>query len=188
MARTASKPVTSIPKSKTPSKSTGGASGAGSTGKKTTPFPSSSVSLAPFSSGRGEKVASNSARKNAAPLPSDTLEVKRRFRPGVIAFREIRKYQKTTDLLIRKLPFARLVREIAMGFISPAGIDSELQTAGLRWQSHAILALQEASEAFLIHLLEDANLCAIHSRRVTIMQKDIALARRIRGPIEGASS
>lgn len=58
---------------------------------------------------------------------------------------------------------------------------------GLRWQSHAILALQEAAEAFLVHLFEDANLCAIHANRVTIMQKDIQLARRIRGHYGGAA-
>ena len=115
-----------------------------------------------------------------------THPVKRRFRPGVVALREIRKYQKTTDLLIRKLPFARLVREVATDCVSRYYANNV--AVGLRWQSHAILALQEASEAFLVHLLEDANLCAIHAKRVTIMQKDIALARRIRGPIEGCSS
>lgn len=60
-----------------------------------------------------------------------------------------------------------------------------VMSSGLRWQSHAILALQEAAEAFLVHLFEDANLCAIHAKRVTIMQKDIQLARRIRGHVHG---
>ena len=81
-----------------------------------------------------------------------------------------RKYQKSTELLIRKLPFQRLVREIAKDF-----------KTDLRFQSHAILALQEASEAYLVGLFEDTNLCAIHAKRVTIMPKDIQLARRIRG-------
>ena len=81
-----------------------------------------------------------------------------------------RKYQKSTELLIRKLPFQRLVREIAQDF-----------KTDLRFQSHAILALQEASEAYLVGLFEDTNLCAIHAKRVTIMPKDIQLARRIRG-------
>lgn len=76
--------------------------------------------------------------------------------------------------MISKLPFSRLVREVALG-MQPAGIDC------LRWQSQAIQALQEAAEAFLVHLFEDTNLCAIHAKRVTIMQKDIQLARRIRG-------
>ena len=90
-----------------------------------------------------------------------------------MALREIRKYQRTTDLLLLKLPFSRLVREVAMDTV-PSGTQ-------LRWQSQAIQALQEAAEAFLVHLFEDTNLCAIHAKRVTIMQKDIQLARRIRG-------
>lgn len=76
----------------------------------------------------------------------------RRYRPGTVALREIRYYQKTSDLLIRKLPFARLVREVASDFITTQWSDG----VGLRWQSHAILALQEAAEAFLVHLFEDA--------------------------------
>ena len=94
----------------------------------------------------------------------------RRWRPGTVALREIRKYQKSTDLLLRKLPFQRLVREIGQDFKN-----------NLRWQSTAILVLQEASEAYLVSLFEDTNLCAIHAKRVTIMPKDIQLARRIRG-------
>ena len=93
-----------------------------------------------------------------------------RYRPGTVALREIRKYQKSTDLLIRKLPFQRLIREIASSY-----------KADLRFQSAAVLALQEAAEAFLVGLFEDANLCAIHAKRVTIMPKDMQLARRIRG-------
>ena len=83
----------------------------------------------------------------------------------------------STELLIRKLPFQRLVCEIAS--------DSEVIKSPLcgkvRFQSAAIMALQEATEAYLIGLFEDSNLCAIHARRVTIMPKDIQLARRIRG-------
>jgi histone H3 len=93
-----------------------------------------------------------------------------RYRPGTVALREIRKYQKSTELLIRKQPFMRLVREIAQDFKSD-----------LRFQSSALLALQEAGEAYLVSLFEDANLCALHCKRVTIMPKDIDLARRIRG-------
>ena len=109
---------------------------------------------------------------------------KRRYRPGTVALREIRKYQGSTDLLIAKLPFARVVREVADEFIE-ANYDSSASAVGLRWQSSAILALQEATEAYLVHLFEDANLCAIHAKRVTIMQRDIQLARRIRGPWGG---
>jgi len=94
----------------------------------------------------------------------------RRYRPGTVALREIRKYQKSTELLIRKLPFQRLVREIAQDF-----------KTDLRFQSSAVMALQEAAEAYLVGLFEDTNLCAIHAKRVTIMPKDIQLARRIRG-------
>ena len=93
-----------------------------------------------------------------------------RFRPGTVALREIRKFQKSTELLIRKLPFQRLVRDIAGAF-----------KQDLRFQSSAVLALQEASEAYMVGLFEDTNLCAIHAKRVTIMPKDMQLARRIRG-------
>ncbi len=95
---------------------------------------------------------------------------KRRYRPGTVALREIRRYQKSTELLIRKLPFQRLVREIAQDF-----------KTDLRFQSAAVGALQEAAEAYLVGLFEDTNLCAIHAKRVTIMPRDIQLARRIRG-------
>ncbi|KAF8076493.1 histone-fold-containing protein, partial [Lyophyllum atratum] len=105
-----------------------------------------------------------------------------RFRPGTVALREIRKYQKSTDLLIRRLPFSRLVREVALDMVTD---ENDYTESGLRWQSSAILALQEATEAYLVHLFEDANLCAIHAKRVTIMTRDIQLARRIRGPWGG---
>jgi len=106
------------------------------------------------------------------------IQQKRRYKPGTLAIREIRKYQKSTDLLIRKLPFARLVREIC----------NEFTDQPMRWTAEALLALQESSEDFLVHLFEDCNLCAIHAKRVTIMPKDMQLARRIRGPIYGVSS
>ena len=95
----------------------------------------------------------------------------RRYRPSTVALREIQRYQKSTELLIRKLPFQRLVREIAQ----------DLDKMSIHFQSGAIIALQEALEAYLVGLLEDANLCAVHAKRVNIMPKDIQLARRIRG-------
>lgn len=95
-----------------------------------------------------------------------------RYRPGTVALREIRKYQKSTELLIPKVPFQRLVREI-----------SQDCRADLRFQSTALMALHEAAEAFLVGLFEDANMCALHAKRVTIMPKDIVLARKIRGQI-----
>ncbi|EPZ32954.1 histone H3 [Rozella allomycis CSF55] len=108
----------------------------------------------------------------------------RRVRPGVKALREIRQYQKSTELLIRKLPFARVVREVTDNFVSAEFTSG---STGMRWSSSALAAIQEAAEAFLVHLFEDANLCAIHAKRVTVMQKDIQLARRIRGPYAGLS-
>lgn len=94
------------------------------------------------------------------------------FRPGTVALREIGKYQKSTKLLIRKMPFQRLVREIA-----------RKNKSDLRFQSSAMVALQEAAEDYLVGLFEDLNLCARHANRVTIMTKDLHLARRIRGEI-----
>ena len=89
--------------------------------------------------------------------------------PGTVALHEIHKYQKSTELLICKLPFQHFAREITQGY-----------KGGLRFQSSALGASQEASGAYLIGLFEDTNLCAIHARRVTIMPKDIQLTRRIR--------
>ena len=89
-----------------------------------------------------------------------------RYRAGMAALNDIRHFQKNTVLLIRKLPFQRLVREIAQDY-----------KTDLRFQSAAVLCLQEAAEAYLVRLFDDANLCAIHARRVTIMPKDIQLAR-----------
>eukprot|EP00761_Pharyngomonas_kirbyi_P010770 gb/GECH01010793.1/.p1 GENE.gb/GECH01010793.1/~~gb/GECH01010793.1/.p1 ORF type:complete len:136 (+),score=30.54 gb/GECH01010793.1/:1-408(+) len=114
-----------------------------------------------------KSLATKAARKSA---PSGGVKKPHRYKPGTVALREIRKYQKSTELLIRKLPFQRLVREIAQDYKSD-----------LRFQTTAVLALQEASEAYLVGLFEDTNLCAIHAKRVTIMPKDIHLARRIRG-------
>ena len=94
----------------------------------------------------------------------------KRYRPGTKALQEIRWYQKRTHLLIRKLPFQRLVREIAQDF-----------KQDLRFQASSMEVLQVAAEAYLVGLFEDTNLCAIHAKRVTVMPKDLQLARRIRG-------
>ena len=125
---------------------------------------------------QNEKAAAKAARRKlpvrstsggtAAPAATK----KRRYRPGTVALREIRRYQRTTDLLIRKAPFQRLVREIAQ----------DMKT-DVRFQSTALLALQEAAEMHLIQLFEDTNLCALHAKRVTVMPRDMQLARRIRG-------
>jgi histone H3 len=94
-----------------------------------------------------------------------------RFRPGTVALREIRRYQQSTDTLIPLAPFSRLVREISQ----------EQNLKGFRFQASAITALQSATEAYVVGVLEDSNLCAMHAKRVTVMQRDILLARRIRG-------
>ena len=91
-----------------------------------------------------------------------------RYRPGTVALREIRRFQKSTELLMKKLPFARLVREIAQDFKS-----------NLRFNPDALLALQEATESFMVGLFEDSNRCAIHGKRVTLMTKDIQIAKVI---------
>ncbi|KAF7909025.1 hypothetical protein BELL_0991g00010 [Botrytis elliptica] len=102
-----------------------------------------------------------SARK--APVPSTPLKVgKRRVKQGTKALREIRRYQKTTDLLVQKLPFSRLVKEIGQ----------DIRPGGMRWERSAINALQESAEAFLETHFELLLKCAIHAKRVTITEKD----------------
>ncbi|KAI4112247.1 MAG: hypothetical protein LQ345_006579 [Seirophora villosa] len=114
------------------------------------------------------------AKRRTSGVQQPRTRKARRYKPGTLALKEIRRYQRTTDLLLLKLPFSRLVRDIALSLV-PIGGES------LRWQSQAIQALQESCEAFLVHLFEDTNLCAIHAKRVTIQQKDVQLARRLRG-------
>ncbi|KYN97127.1 histone H3-like centromeric protein CSE4 [Plasmodium gaboni] len=96
-----------------------------------------------------------------------------RYRPGVLALKEIRAYQASTQLLIPKIPFVRVVKEITRLY--------ELPDEHFRYTPEALLALQTASEAYLVSLFEDAYLCSLHANRVTLMPKDIHLARRIRG-------
>ncbi|KAI9895753.1 hypothetical protein PsorP6_005092 [Peronosclerospora sorghi] len=129
-------------------------------------------------------------RRRPSSTASTTQPVKRRRRPGEVALREIRLLQRSTKLLLRKLPFARVVREI----------QSDFTGVPYRWQAEALLALQEAAEAYLVRIFEDAyvkkslilfstwtlslmnlNLCAIHGKRVTLQVKDIQLSLRIRG-------
>ena len=113
-------------------------------------------------------LATKAARKSAPATGG--VKKPHRYRPGTVALREIRRYQKSSDLLVRKLPFQRFVREVAQDFKTEC-----------RFQSTAMLALQEAAEAYHVGLFEDTNLIAIHAKRKTIMPKDIQLARRIRG-------
>ena len=112
----------------------------------------------------------NKRRRNLAKKGKDKLvpgisngknKKPHRFRPGTVALREIRKHQKSVDFLMAKLPFHRLVREIAQDM------------GEKRFRKSALDALQEATEAYIVELLSDANLCAIHAKRVTIMPKDL---------------
>lgn len=105
--------------------------------------------------------------KPSKPVPTTTP---RRFRPGTIALRDIRRYQKGTEMLLRKLPFQRLVRELA-----------QAEKEGVRFQASAVLAMQEATEAYMINLFADTCMCTIHGGRVTIMPRDLQLALRLRG-------
>jgi histone H3 len=115
------------------------------------------------------KALANKAARKSAPATGG-VKKPHRYRPGTVALREIRRYQKSTELLLRRLPFQRLIRELAQDFMSD-----------LRISASALLAMQEASEAYIVGVFEDSNLCAIHAKRVTIQPKDIQLARRIRG-------
>jgi histone H3 len=105
-----------------------------------------------------------------------SLGRKRRMRPGTVALREIRRYQTSTELLIRKAPFQRLVRQVHLESFREGTMEH-----AYRYQGSALLALQEAAEAYLVGVFHDSYLCTIHAKRVTLMPKDIQLAMRIRG-------
>ena len=113
------------------------------------------------------KVGKKKAAKSASGVKKTT---KRRWHAGTVALRQIKKAMKSTNLLLRKAPFQRLVRELAGNY-----------KEGLRFASSAVLALQEATESYIVSVLSDTNLCAIHAKRVTIMPRDLHLARRLRG-------
>ena len=121
-------------------------------------------------SSQSPKKASKSPKKSQKTASQPGEKRKIRFKAGTVALREIRKYQKSTDLLLPRAPFQRLVREIT-GVHDP----------DLRFQAQALIALQEAAEAYLVGIFEDTQLCAIHAKRVTVQKKDMELARRIRG-------
>ena len=118
------------------------------------------------------KKSASKAIKKSAPAAGGMKGDKKRkgFKPGTVTLREIKRYQKTTDMLLPRAPFQRLVRSIV------TDMDHEL-----RFQSQALQALQEASEAYIVGVFEDTNLCAIHAKRMTVFKKDMDLARRIRG-------
>jgi histone H3 len=118
-----------------------------------------------------EGVKKSTARKSA--VSSGGIKRPHRFRPGTVALREIRRYQKSTELLIKRAPFARLVRQIVQ--------DVSIGDNKMRVQQSALDALQEAAETYLVCLFEDTNLVTCHARRVTVLPRDLHLARRIRG-------
>ena len=115
-----------------------------------------------------KSLGSKRAKKTSAG--SSGVKKQFRWRPGTVALRQVKALQKSTELLIAKAPFARLVRECA-----------EAHKAGLYFQSAALAAIQEATEAFVISLLSDANLTALHANRVTALPRDLQLVRRLRG-------
>eukprot|EP00092_Neocalanus_flemingeri_P026228 GFUD01028429.1.p1 GENE.GFUD01028429.1~~GFUD01028429.1.p1 ORF type:complete len:249 (-),score=66.17 GFUD01028429.1:129-875(-) len=137
--------------------------------KSTAPPVKPQKTSTPQAKGRKSLPIPSKSPKNRSVAPG--TPGKRRYRPGTRALMEIRKFQKSTNLLIPKLPFSRLIRELA----------AQICSAHMRFQSAAIMALQEAAEAYLVTLFEDTVLCAIHAKRVTVMPKDMNLARRIRG-------
>merc|ERR1712032_265166 len=111
------------------------------------------------------------AIKKSAPAKGGMKEKRKfRYRPGTVVLREVKKYQKSVNNLLPRASFQRLVRNIV------SDMDHDL-----RFQSAALYALQEATEAYIVGVFEDTNLCAIHANRKTILKKDMELARRIRG-------
>ena len=134
------------------------------------------------SQGSKKMLSSQKVKKSSKPIAKKVVadaksneakamkEAKRRFKPGTVALREIKKYQRDVSNLIPRAPFQKLVRSIC------SGVDNEL-----RFQSQALVALQEAAEAYVVGLFEDTNLCCLHANRQTVMKKDMELARRIRG-------
>jgi len=140
------------------------------------PSSDDSVSSGFLTHSRFDNSQANQQTPKKSPSHAPVTPAKKRYRPGTRALKEIRKFQKSTNLLIPKLPFSRVIREIC----------SRTCSADMRFQSSALMALQEAAEAYLVTLFEDTILCTIHAKRVTIMSKDMRLARRIRGEYNAA--
>ena len=112
------------------------------------------------------------SKKIKAQKEIDGVKVRKahRFRPGTVALREIRKYQRSTDMLIKRAPFRRLIREIAQDYKDD-----------VRFQKSAIDAIQEATESYITSLFTDSNLAALHTGRTTVMANDLHLTLRMRG-------
>ncbi|KAH9614901.1 hypothetical protein KSS87_011902, partial [Heliosperma pusillum] len=131
------------------------------------------ASASPHSTPEQPSSSSGKRKRGQKTVSASDGKVKKthRFKPGTVALREIRKIQKTVKLLIPLAPFVRVVKEITY----------HLSAEVTRWQAEALAAIQEAAEDFLVRLFEDGMLCAIHAKRVTLMKKDLDLARRIGG-------
>lgn len=145
-----------------------------STSKEDTP--ATSKEDTPKASKAAAKSKANKSKLNYVKKKSETTTKKHRYRPGTKALKEIRMLKKSTNLMIPKAPFGRLVKEI---------IQTRVISKDFRIQPLALMALQEAAEAYLVGILEMSNLCALHAKRVTLMRQDISLARRIRGTVDG---
>lgn len=134
-----------------------------------------SSSYKPSKNHDNELIGIKSPRKTFYNNDSTLIEFNKkpynRNKPGTVALREIKKYQKSSNLLLKKIPFQRLVKEISQ----------DCSEKDFRFQSGAIAALQEAAESYIVGIFEDTNACAIHANRVTIMKKDLQLAIRLRG-------
>ena len=110
-------------------------------------------------------------KRGAVRANAGKTRKKHRNKPGVVAIREIRRYQKGVELLLRKLPFQRLVREIC----------EQVGGKQYRWTASALEAMQWGAESYLVGLFHDTNLCAIHAKRVTIFAKDMQFSMLLRG-------
>lgn len=139
-------------------------------GKVAAAIPRKSAGRASVVLKKKTKIGATASAAGAAGQDDTKSKAKRRFRPGTVALREIRRYQKSTDLLTRKLPYYRLVREIAQTFKND-----------MRFQGSALTALHEAGEAYLVKLFEDTNKVAINKKKVTVMPVDMQLVLELRG-------
>ncbi|KAK7195672.1 histone H3 variant [Novymonas esmeraldas] len=121
---------------------------------------------------KANKASRAIAKKESKASRASSTGAKRqhRWRPGTVALREVRKYQHSTDMLIARAPFRRLVKEI---------VSTVKDT--IRMRSSAVEAIQVATEGYIVNVLGDANLCTIHAKRVTLYPKDLQLALRLRG-------
>ena len=145
-------------------------------------LPSKTRPVPPHNNDDSNRTISDEHEAPRAPPPPP--QRKRRWRPGTVALQEIRNYQKTTDLLIPRAPFARLVREVMQDlYTSRTGRFYRFNLKAVpptRWSAQALLAIQAAAEAYLVNMMQDGQSAAIHAKRVTLTPKDIRLVRRIR--------